>query len=1094
MSPSNENSTDENVRNTTENGTVSGNGTSSNNSVMEELGNASSITSQLPSNRTSTEVSNNTTISTPFAVAASAAEGRMITSNTKRLRENMDNGTNERKKVQTLPSMDNDVTSTNEVSTLTTETVVVDVSSTTPNICKHQIETIDDPTMADTKKDWWSHEEEMMSMKKRKIMDCHNESMGHHHNCTTTSGTTPTTKMIVIDIATTTTCTGTNDNHTPPPPLRHTPVLQERTLAPSVHEYLMQGRSRHRGGTSGHTTTDLTTTDIPPRQSFLKYLPRPEWCDMPQTIMVSNMMHWQQEQHFNLRTRTVEHDAYNPHLQRCIPFNDVVKRNDKDISDHPNKDDDTDEDIDPEHIAYVNRQLRSNVMYYDIPNDLWNTKSIDTIRTVRTTTCGSTTSEDVRKEETSSSSVEHSTKNQMTFEDIIIQQHLTKHTFGKDEDSILHKAIKENATMAALDLIRIEYNTCLDFVRRKRLCNHHPLLDRTLLGHRNSKGVTPLIIAAQKGNLPIVQALVKCGISLMETSNNGSTAILQAAHFGHVKVIEYILNYYMSHHERMRLTAIAPHPWPETLVELSDQPNSNETTPLMRAAQEGHVSTAKVLLKYMASVDRRNSAQMTPLMLAAQRGHALMCRFLIRNGADLNAKTNHSSTALLLACKRGHVSVVQELISAGCELHHTDDRNRTAQQIMQRRIRRHQERPILPVPVVPNPPRNRRNHRHRRNQHNNNENRGNNVAPVDGNDDRDESGDDDGENGNIHGTSLQNDERILRMLNPQAQLELMRSSLRMQRHFEMIRLYTLFQRSRAYLHFPPYDRAYDIASALPCLTESVVPTEREDHIPASNTTQSQHPPPRPPQKSLPSWFRSVNPSVQMLMRSMILPAPLIQSIAMFLPLPTLWQVRIKRLRSWTCENNPNEAVVHLLDIIDEILEAAGLLTALDAAQIAAPFPHSTWHEWKQSAISNTTLEIKGGNTSQYSPSWYITESEPLSLQDEKNPSMCELRRRAGYLPLLSKNECGTNIVSILMHEPYCIPREIMQPLIHIADVASLCRRSCIESNPSTTLDVEPHNDAVISHVVNFEPVVATDILYVTTQFCAWQLGREAGLE
>jgi hypothetical protein len=196
------------------------------------------------------------------------------------------------------------------------------------------------------------------------------------------------------------------------------------------------------------------------------------------------------------------------------------------------------------------------------------------------------------------------------------------------------------------------------------------------------------------------------------------------------------------------------------------------------------------------------------------------------------------------------------------------------------------------------------------------------------------------------------------------------------------------------------------------------------------------------------------------------------------------------LESWTCENNPNEAVVHALDIIDEVFEEAGLLKALDTAKISAPFPHSTWHEWKQSAISNTTLGIQRANVSHYRPFWYITESIPPPPQDGKNPTLCELRRQAGYLPLLSKNESGTNIVSILMDEPYGIPRPIMQRLMHMSDVASLCRRCCVEANPSMALGIEPHNNAVISYAVNFQPIVASDIVELTNRFCFWYYKRE----
>jgi hypothetical protein len=303
------------------------------------------------------------------------------------------------------------------------------------------------------------------------------------------------------------------------------------------------------------------------------------------------------------------------------------------------------------------------------------------------------------------------------------------------------------------------------------------------------------------------------------------------------------------------------------------------------------------------------------------------------------------------------------------------------------------------------------------------------------------------------------------------------------------------------------NRTYDITSITPWLTDTVTTTSNttatsKESVDTTGSAKTNIPPSS--ERSTPqqpdyvrSPFQYAVPSVQMLIRTMLLPAPLVQVIASFLPLPTLWDKRIERLESWTCANNPNEAILYALDIIDEILEAAGWITALDVAKIVAPYPHPSWHEWKRSAISNTALELNREYSTLYRPSgderWYILEPvppPPSPTHDGNNSTLCALRRRMGYLPLLNICEFGSNIVSILMNEPYCIPIRILQRLIRMADVASLCRRSCIESNPSTVFGTEPHNHAVISHVVQFEPVVATDILDLTKRFYRWHYKRE----
>ena len=70
---------------------------------------------------------------------------------------------------------------------------------------------------------------------------------------------------------------------------------------------------------------------------------------------------------------------------------------------------------------------------------------------------------------------------------------------------------------------------------------------------------------------------------------------------------------------------------------------------------------------------------MTALMLAAQRGHTSIVKMLIRAGANIDITTSYQgSTALMLACKRGHIDTTIALISAGSELMLRDSRGRTA--------------------------------------------------------------------------------------------------------------------------------------------------------------------------------------------------------------------------------------------------------------------------------------------------------------------------------------------------------------------------------------------------------------------------------
>lgn len=221
-----------------------------------------------------------------------------------------------------------------------------------------------------------------------------------------------------------------------------------------------------------------------------------------------------------------------------------------------------------------------------------------------------------------------------TLHQTALEESSTAFTFGKEYNTALHVCIQNNATKAAAELI--QFGAPVDF--------------------SNIKGLTPIILASQKGNLHIVRILLKSGASPVAATFTGSTALIQASHYGHSSVVEFLLRH----------------------GAMAEQANYKNTTALMRAAQEGHEEIVNLLLRYNCRVNRENHEKMTALMLAAQRGHAIIAKILIRAGATIDVKTTQDSTALMLACKRGHLEIAKVLIAAGSELMLRDSRDRTA--------------------------------------------------------------------------------------------------------------------------------------------------------------------------------------------------------------------------------------------------------------------------------------------------------------------------------------------------------------------------------------------------------------------------------
>jgi hypothetical protein len=172
--------------------------------------------------------------------------------------------------------------------------------------------------------------------------------------------------------------------------------------------------------------------------------------------------------------------------------------------------------------------------------------------------------------------------------------------FGRDSDSALHFAIKAKATKAALVLIERISAAAATFTTQNCAQHqqqpqpqqqHHSLLEFT-----NAMGVTPIILAAQKGNITVVRKLLLHGVDPLSASTNGTTAMLQADHFGHVTVMEDLLRAASCSRFPLQL---------QSLIE--EQANSNLTTPLMRASQKGHMETVQLLLQAGANVNRHGS-------------------------------------------------------------------------------------------------------------------------------------------------------------------------------------------------------------------------------------------------------------------------------------------------------------------------------------------------------------------------------------------------------------------------------------------------------------------------------------------------------
>ncbi len=157
------------------------------------------------------------------------------------------------------------------------------------------------------------------------------------------------------------------------------------------------------------------------------------------------------------------------------------------------------------------------------------------------------------------------------------------------------------------------------------------------------------------GNYPIAESCLRQGANINAKVQNGKTALMYAALFGHADIAEKLLKG-------------GAH---------IDEKDGNGKSALMYAAGHGSVEALALLIKKGARVNARNEDGYTALMFACSFGRYVASETLIKNGANVNAKGYRDNTALTLAVGRNHRDLVQLLINSGANVNLPDVIGRT---------------------------------------------------------------------------------------------------------------------------------------------------------------------------------------------------------------------------------------------------------------------------------------------------------------------------------------------------------------------------------------------------------------------------------
>jgi ankyrin repeat protein len=254
-------------------------------------------------------------------------------------------------------------------------------------------------------------------------------------------------------------------------------------------------------------------------------------------------------------------------------------------------------------------------------------------------------------------------------------------------DTRLVDAVKAGNSTAATSLLakKVDVNaseadgtTALHWAVRN---DDAKLVDQLIRAGANVKaenrfGVTPIALACENGSATVVERLLKAGVSANTTGPLGETALHLCARTGRPEAVRVLLT------NGARIDTIE---------------NWRGQTPLMWAAAEGNVDAMKMLIEAGADVNARSTiiawerqrteeprdkwlppGGLTPLLFAAREGKVASARVLLDAGADINIVDPDRHTPLILALTNGQLDVAALLIERGADVNMEDKVGQTA--------------------------------------------------------------------------------------------------------------------------------------------------------------------------------------------------------------------------------------------------------------------------------------------------------------------------------------------------------------------------------------------------------------------------------
>jgi len=170
---------------------------------------------------------------------------------------------------------------------------------------------------------------------------------------------------------------------------------------------------------------------------------------------------------------------------------------------------------------------------------------------------------------------------------------------------------------------------------------------------------TPLVTAAERGNIREVASLIADGANVNQQDSWGETALMKASTLGHWKCVGLLLDRGAN-------------------VNVKDGDGETALDWVARQNNRGCQECLDLLICHGADVNARGRQMNTPLMQASGTGPLSGVKSLVLAGAHLNDKDDTGYTALMLASGSGRLDTVQYLLSKGAAVNAAESSGMTA--------------------------------------------------------------------------------------------------------------------------------------------------------------------------------------------------------------------------------------------------------------------------------------------------------------------------------------------------------------------------------------------------------------------------------